>query len=405
MAGTSVQIKVRNRLNAFDNVDGATVTVSSSAAAAQIATAVTKANGVATIDLAGLTTGPFTLQITPANTTTAPAGPDITRNLPVPSRIYRSLSAVVTIAKNRIASAIVAAGQTSNGTMTVGGSNPNVTVDLQPVWMASPNKSSRGATAIDLIIVHHTGGARIGGAIQTFLSSSGDQVSAHYVIDTDGQIVMMVRDEDVANQAGKSFWDGVNSVNGSSIGIEIVNASGAYPTAQYTALMALLERLLTAHSTISRDRIVGHADIAHDGNFVLGRKSGDPGLEFEWTRLEAQNLGKIPMTAALAATAYGGFFVAVPAGALVQGDNDKKQRFGGKTGVASVTGTPVQELQEDLRDIGYSVGTPDGDFGKKTERAVEIFQEHFFTGTRSRSAAPDGKVDRATAELIKQVRP
>jgi hypothetical protein len=61
MAGTSVQIKVRNRLNAFDNVDGATVTVSSSVAAGMIATADTKANGVATIDLAGLTTGPFTM--------------------------------------------------------------------------------------------------------------------------------------------------------------------------------------------------------------------------------------------------------------------------------------------------------------------------------------------------------
>ncbi|MGA7502126.1 MAG: N-acetylmuramoyl-L-alanine amidase [Isosphaeraceae bacterium] len=403
MAGTPVHIKVRNRLKHTDNVSGATVSVSSTAAGGSSATGTTNASGIATLNLTGLTVGPFTLRVTPAHTTTDPVGPDIARTPPAPARIFRSLAAEVTLSMGRIATATVAPGQSSNGAVAVG-SNPNLIVDLQPVWIASPNKHSRGSTSLDLIVVHHTAGPLIEPAINTFLSSS-EKTSAHYVIDTDGQIVKMVRDEESAHQAGVSFWSGVNGVNDNSIGIEIVNRSGAYPAAQYTALLGLLDRLLAAHTGINRRRIVGHSDIATDGHHVLGRKSSDPGLEFEWTRLEARNLGMVPASGPPWLLMYGGFFKAVPAGSFRKGDNDSHHRFGGSTTVAGVTGTPVQEIQEDLRDIGYSVGTPDGDFGRKTEAAVEMFQEHFFSRPRQRGTRPDGRVDQATAEMIKRVRP
>ena len=81
--------------------------------------------------------------------------------------------------------------------------------------------------------------------------------------------------------------------------------------------------------------------------------------------------------------------------------NDKRHRFGGAAH-SSVTGTPVQELQEDLANIGYSVGRPDGDFGAKTSRAGMMFQEHFFAGGRG-AKNPDGRVDFDTAALIKSV--
>lgn len=402
MAGTPLHIKVRNRLKHTDNISGATVSVSSTAAGGSSATGTTNASGIATLNLTGLTVGPFTLRVTPAHTTTDPVGPDIARTPPAPARIFRSLAAAVSLSMGRIATATVAPGQSSNGAVAVG-SNPNLIVDLQPVWIASPNKHSRGSKPLDLIVVHHTAGPLIGPAINTFLSSS-EGTSAHYVIDTDGQIVKMVRDEESAHQAGVSFWSGVNGVNDNSIGIEIVNRSGAYPAAQYAALLGLLDRLLAAHTGINRRRIVGHSDIAHNGHFVLGRKSSDPGLEFEWTRLEARNLGMVPLIGPLPLM-YGGFFTAVPAGSFRKGDNDSHHRFGGSTTVAGVTGTPVQEIQEDLRDIGYSVGTPDGDFGRTTEAAVEMFQEHFFSGPRKRGTTPDGRVDQDTAVMIKRVRP
>ena len=44
----------------------------------------------------------------------------------------------------------------------------------------------------------------------------GQTLSAHYVINTDGQIVKMVQDTEAAHHAGVSFWGGVkllHSVN------------------------------------------------------------------------------------------------------------------------------------------------------------------------------------------------
>src|SRR5947209_4166118 len=100
-------------------------------------------------------------------------------------------------------------------TLTVIGSNPNIT----PIT-ATPNHQPRRGKDIDLVVVHHTGGAVIQGVINTFLSHS-EGTSAHYVIDTDGQIVKMVQEAVGANHAGVSFWDGVNGVNANTIGIEI----------------------------------------------------------------------------------------------------------------------------------------------------------------------------------------
>ena len=38
-------------------------------------------------------------------------------------------------------------------------------------------------------------------------------------------------------------------------------------------------------------------------------------------------------------------------------------------------GTDVKELQKALKELGYNVGTVDGDFGSATLRQVELFQE------------------------------
>src|SRR5262245_40063735 len=275
----------------------------------------------------------------------------------------------------------------------------NVTVGLQPVWTRSLNHGSRGSHQIMTIIVHHTGGPTIGPAINTFLSTT-EQTSAHYLINTDGQIIKMVQDIRRANQAGDSNWAGVNGVNTVSIGIEIVHATGAYPQAQYTALLDLIARLRRAFPTIVDWNIIGHSDIATTHE-VLGRKSSDPGLQFEWSRLENRGLGMQRIAGPFPAAIYAGFFRAFPTEMLRRGDNDSKRIFGG-TKRTAITGDPVHELQDDLTIIGYSVGTPDGDFGNKTRAAVQMLQEHFFAGGLGHKA-PDGRVDFQTAQLIKSV--
>ncbi len=106
-------------------------------------------------------------------------------------------------------------------------------------------------------------------------------------------------------------------------------------------------------------------------------------------------------TTPIAPTIYASFFVSFPNESLRSGDNDTRRRFGGLPRTA-IVGDPIRELQTDLLTIGYATGGADGDFGEKTQRAVEMLQEHFFAGGRGHKS-PDGRVDRQTAQLIKAV--
>ncbi|HKV11837.1 MAG TPA: peptidoglycan recognition family protein [Thermoanaerobaculia bacterium] len=96
--------------------------------------------------------------------------------------------------------------------------HPGVGSGLPPkppvTWIESPNFNSRNGQDIDTLILHNTDGS-LQSAIQRFLNPAA-QVSAHYIVDRDGQIVQMVRDENNAWHAGNK------PVNLRSIGIEIV---------------------------------------------------------------------------------------------------------------------------------------------------------------------------------------
>jgi N-acetyl-anhydromuramyl-L-alanine amidase AmpD len=261
--------------------------------------------------------------------------------------------------------------------------------------MKSAANSGRAGATISMIIVHHTA-CGLGPAVATFIAEKGP----HYMIDTDGQIVKWVQDFRASWHAGFSRWAGVNGINPVSIGIEIVNDTGPYPEAQYAALLGLLDRLTSAFSSIDSWNIIGHNDIGTKPDGTLGRKSGDPGLQFHWDRLEARRLGMLMTAGPPNPSIYAGFFDAVANGSLRPGDNDSHHRFGGATH-KTITGTPILELQQDLANIGYSLGTPDGDFGDKSHHAVLQFQEHFFAG--GRGPTPNGRVDFQTAALIKSV--
>jgi N-acetyl-anhydromuramyl-L-alanine amidase AmpD len=159
--------------------------------------------------------------------------------------------------------------------------------------------------------------------------------------------------------------------------------------------------LRASFPTIVPWNVIGHSDVATNDDGRLGRKSGDPGSRFEWARVEAIGLGMSADAAPVSPTVYAGFFVGFPHASLRSGDNDTSRRFGGIVR-STVVGNPVRELQSDLQLIGYAAGAADGDFGEKTQRAVEMLQEHFFAGDRGHKS-PDGQVDQQTALLIKRI--
>ena len=108
---------------------------------------------------------------------------------------------------------------------------------------------------IDEIVIHITdGGSRLSGTVGWFQNPEA-RVSAHYVIGQDGEVVQMVRHQDVAWHA--------NSANGRSIGIEhVANTRGLVPTeAQYAASAALVQWLCGQFGLpIDRTHVLGHSE-------------------------------------------------------------------------------------------------------------------------------------------------
>ena len=83
----------------------------------------------------------------------------------------------------------------------------------------SPNYGDRkGVLSPSMIVLHYTGMADAASAIVR-LCTTGTEVSAHYVVLEDGNIVQCVREADRAWHAGASSWGGETDINSLSIGI------------------------------------------------------------------------------------------------------------------------------------------------------------------------------------------
>ncbi len=109
----------------------------------------------------------------------------------------------------------------------------------------------------------------------------GLQVSAHFLIRRDGELLQFVSADERAWHAGRSSFRGRERCNDFSIGVELEGLEGGlFEDAQYQVLLWLLP-VLRAHYPLNA--VVGHEHIAP------GRKA-DPGPGFDWRRLR-QGLG------------------------------------------------------------------------------------------------------------------
>ena len=80
----------------------------------------------------------------------------------------------------------------------------------------------RNYHSIKFVIIHYTGMKQESLAIRR-LTNIQSEVSSHYLIKNNGDILTLVPDLYVAWHAGKSNWKNFKSLNDSSIGIEISN--------------------------------------------------------------------------------------------------------------------------------------------------------------------------------------
>lgn len=106
----------------------------------------------------------------------------------------------------------------------------------------------------------------------------GVRVSAHFVVDRSGAITQFVPCQARAWHAGVSAWQGREGCNDFAIGIEMIGDEDApFTPAQYRETARLCRVLMQAFPAITKERIVGHSDIAP------GRK-WDPGRQWQWPR-------------------------------------------------------------------------------------------------------------------------
>ncbi|KAE9538333.1 1,6-anhydro-N-acetylmuramyl-L-alanine amidase AmpD [Ursidibacter maritimus] len=102
------------------------------------------------------------------------------------------------------------------------------------------------------------------------------KVSAHCLINRQGNITQYVNFNDMAWHAGASSFDGREKCNQFSIGIELEGSNNQpFTQEQYQTLAKLTKVIIKTYPKITPERIVGHCDIAP------GRKI-DPGQYFDW---------------------------------------------------------------------------------------------------------------------------
>lgn len=141
----------------------------------------------------------------------------------------------------------------------------------------------------DLVVIHYTAMQSAKAALGT-LCNPATEVSAHYLIAEDGEVMSLVPEDLRAWHAGAGRWGAVTDVNSRSIGIELANPGDCpFAAAQMDALEALLPGI-RARWNIAPERVIGHSDMAP------GRKI-DPGARFDWRRLALGGFGVWPRPA------------------------------------------------------------------------------------------------------------
>jgi AmpD protein len=160
----------------------------------------------------------------------------------------------------------------------------------------SPNHGERPAAAhLDLIVIHSISlppGEYGGPEVEQLFTNAldwkshpyfeqirGMEVSAHFFIRRDGELVQFVDVDSRAWHAGASHWQGRDNRNDDSIGIELEGLEGdTFEPAQYQTLAMLCTELARRYPVV---HIAGHEHIAP-------QRKQDPGPGFDWKRLRRE---------------------------------------------------------------------------------------------------------------------
>ena len=162
-------------------------------------------------------------------------------------------------------------------------------MSFQTIINYSPNfdKKKRDSKKIRFLIFHYTGMKKESEAISR-LTDIKSEVSSHYLIKNNGQIITLVPELYIAWHSGVSFWKNYQSLNKNSIGIEISNPGHNFRYKNFSKKqinsILLLSKYLIKKYKIKPQNILGHSDIAPN-------RKKDPGEKFPWEYSSKQRVG------------------------------------------------------------------------------------------------------------------
>lgn len=232
--------------------------------------------------------------------------------------------------------------------------------------IASPNFGERRqGNRPEMVVLHYTG-MKNGETALRRLCCRDAEVSSHYLIHENGEIVQLVAEEHRAWHAGQSCWKGISDINSCSIGIEIVNCGHEhgyrdFPDTQMASVVQLLGDIVARHQ-IQPANILAHSDIAP-------LRKQDPGELFDWQLLHKAGLGVWAEPAAIRP---------------------------GKSLQIGQVGDGVLNYQLALQELGYEIEAS-GKFDDLTFACTTAFQRRY------RQKKVDGIADISTIDTLNRL--
>jgi len=162
-----------------------------------------------------------------------------------------------------------------------------MTIKTRLIYSPNFDAKKRKQKNVRFLIFHYTGIKKEKNAIKK-LTKIQSQVSAHYLIKINGEIIEMVPDLYVAWHAGVSHWGKYKLLNKYSIGIEISNPGHQFGYVNFSkkqikSLIKLTKILINKYK-IKKNCLLAHSDIAPDRKL-------DPGEKFPWKILFKNKIG------------------------------------------------------------------------------------------------------------------
>lgn len=224
-------------------------------------------------------------------------------------------------------------------------------MDINKDFLFQEFFKKRSKRDIDFVVIHHTSVAKIEDAIALYKKY---EVSAHYLIDELGKIYCLVEDNNIAYHAGVSYWAGVDSLNATSIGIELV-CEDPFWDGYLKLMMNSLIKLCAAFKdkyNIKNNNIVGHSDIAYFRKSGFLNRKQDPSNKFDWQMMFDNDLALNPN--------YFDEFI----------DDIARFEFG-------KSDKRLGQFKKKLHEFGYKVENLNDDFDNEMKALMEVFKRRF----------------------------